>query len=266
MEVLGSAVFVLLVGASFAIFSRLGRRIYLLRSGTVKVEQFGGLDAFFVLSIVLYIGMNGWRSANSASARLLDSLDPGQLTFGILMYWSLVIGPILFSMIARDISVPQAFGLNRLNLVKILTWGLGLLIAALPLIAATSVLVSALMKVSPENDTQEIVKIFEHLSDPIKRIPLIFLAVVVAPLAEEFVFRGYIYGVLKKYFGPIASLVFTSTLFAVIHLHIPSLLPLFVLACVLTLSYELSGSLLVPMTMHALFNAITLVGVALGLK
>ena len=46
-----------------------------------------------------------------------------------------------------------------------------------------------------------------------------------------------------------------------LHLHLPSLLPLFLLACVLTLAYELSGSLLVPMAMHALFNAITLVGV-----
>jgi membrane protease YdiL (CAAX protease family) len=46
-----------------------------------------------------------------------------------------------------------------------------------------------------------------------------------------------------------------SAAFAVTHLHVPSLGPLFALAVGLGLSYELTGSLLVPITMHALFNA-----------
>jgi membrane protease YdiL (CAAX protease family) len=92
------------------------------------------------------------------------------------------------------------------------------------------------------------------------------LAIVIAPLAEEFFFRGFLYGVLKRYAGGLPALVFTAVAFALIHLHVPSLLPLFLLACVLTLAYELSGSLLVPMAMHSLFNAITLVGVFFASK
>jgi uncharacterized protein len=85
--------------------------------------------------------------------------------------------------------------------------------------------------------------------------------VVIAPISEEFVFRGFLYGVLKRYAGGISALFFCGLLFALIHMHIPSLVPLFVLGCVLTFAYELSGSLLVPMTMHALFNTLTLVQV-----
>jgi membrane protease YdiL (CAAX protease family) len=70
-----------------------------------------------------------------------------------------------------------------------------------------------------------------------------------------------LYGVLKRYAGGLPALIFSGVSFALIHLHVPSLLPLFLLACVLTFAYELSGSLLVPMAMHALFNSVTLVGV-----
>jgi len=67
--------------------------------------------------------------------------------------------------------------------------------------------------------------------------------------------------VLKRFAGALPALVFSALLFSSIHMHIPSLLPLFLLGCVLTLAYELSGSLLVPMAMHAIFNTLTLVQV-----
>jgi membrane protease YdiL (CAAX protease family) len=139
--------------------------------------------------------------------------------------------------------------------------GAGLLLSALPLIFASSAVVSSLMHVNSQKDSQPIMQLFERAGEPAKRIPIIILAIVIAPLAEEFFFRGFLYGVLKRYAGALPALVFTGVAFALIHLHVPSLLPLFLLACVLTLAYELSGSLLVPMAMHALFNAITLVGV-----
>ena len=40
------------------------------------------------------------------------------------------------------------------------------------------------------------------------------------------------------------------------------LLPLFVLGACLALAYEWSGSILVSMTMHALFNSLTLTALA----
>ena len=53
-----------------------------------------------------------------------------------------------------------------------------------------------------------------------------------------------------------------SVLFAAVHAHIPSAAPLFVLGGCLTLAYEWSGSILVSMTMHALFNSLTLTALA----
>jgi membrane protease YdiL (CAAX protease family) len=80
------------------------------------------------------------------------------------------------------------------------------------------------------------------------------LVVVVAPIAEEFIFRGLLYGVAKKFGGRIPALVATSVLFSAIHLNPVAMVPLFVLSVAFTLAYERTGSLWTPVVMHMIFN------------
>jgi hypothetical protein len=47
-------------------------------------------------------------------------------------------------------------------------------------------------------------------------------------------------------------------LFAVVHLHIGTLMPLTLLALIFCAVYELTGSLLLPMVLHGLFNGTSL--------
>ncbi|MEP7071991.1 MAG: CPBP family intramembrane glutamic endopeptidase, partial [Verrucomicrobiota bacterium] len=84
----------------------------------------------------------------------------------------------------------------------------------------------------------------------------------IAPMVEEFVFRFFLYGVLRRYAGRTLGVIISALLFAAVHAHLPSFGPLFVLGSCFTIAYEWSGSLLVPMTMHALFNALTLTALA----
>jgi membrane protease YdiL (CAAX protease family) len=103
---------------------------------------------------------------------------------------------------------------------------------------------------------------FSQSSTLEQRILIIVLAVSLAPLAEEFIFRFFIYGVVKHYCGRIVGIVVSALLFAAVHAHLPSFAPLFVLGACLAIAYEWSGSILVPMMMHTLFNAITLTALA----
>ncbi len=61
---------------------------------------------------------------------------------------------------------------------------------------------------------------------------------------------------------PRVGVVASALLFAAVHAHLPSFAPLFVLGICFTIAYEWSGSLLVSMTMHALFNALALTALA----
>jgi len=54
----------------------------------------------------------------------------------------------------------------------------------------------------------------------------------------------------------------SALLFAAVHAHAPSFAPLFVLGTCFAIAYEWSGSILVPMTMHAFFNSLTLTALA----
>lgn len=88
------------------------------------------------------------------------------------------------------------------------------------------------------------------------RIALGVAAVLLAPLAEEFLFRGVLYPAVKHAGFPRAALWGTSALFAIIHFNLVTLLPLFLFALVLVWLYEVSNSLLAPVAAHVTFNAL----------
>jgi hypothetical protein len=102
---------------------------------------------------------------------------------------------------------------------------------------------------------QDIANLFITTHSPAIVALLTVFAVVVAPVFEEVLFRGLAYPVLKQRFGTGRALLMVSAAFALIHFHLPSVVPLFALAIALALAYELTGSLLAAITMHALFNA-----------
>jgi membrane protease YdiL (CAAX protease family) len=251
----------LLVGVSGAVYFRIFRLIYVQNGGKVIASEFTRTDGYLALGCLALFALQCVQSLQGKGRALPATIDTGLLVVVQLGFWLFVIGTILASLLLRRMRPAELFGFDRLGFTKVFLWGAGLLLSALPLIFASSAVVSSLMHVNSQKDSQPIMQLFEQAGEPAKRIPIIILAIVIAPLAEEFFFRGFLYGVLKRYAGALPALVFTGVAFALIHLHVPSLLPLFLLACVLTLAYELSGSLLVPMAMHALFNAITLVGV-----
>ena len=91
------------------------------------------------------------------------------------------------------------------------------------------------------------------------RITLGAAAVLLAPPAEEILFRGVLYPAIKQAGFPRLALWVSTLLFAVVHWNAPTFVPLAVLALVLTALYERTDNLLAPITAHAVFNAVGLV-------
>ena len=111
-------------------------------------------------------------------------------------------------------------------------------------------------------DLQPLVRFFQGGSWR-ERAAVAVSAVVVAPVVEEVVFRGLIYGAAKRFGGAAGAAIFSSAFFAFIHGNVPALGPLFGLALCLVLAYEFTGSLLVPIAMHAWFNGLQLLAMVL---
>lgn len=106
---------------------------------------------------------------------------------------------------------------------------------------------------------QEGVLFYQETDEVFIRVLFAVSVVVIAPVVEEIVFRGYIYKVIKRYSGRVFAMLVSAVLFAVVHNTIPGFLPLAFLAVLLTISYEMKGSLWAPISIHALFNACTLI-------
>jgi membrane protease YdiL (CAAX protease family) len=80
-------------------------------------------------------------------------------------------------------------------------------------------------------------------------------AIVIAPVAEEFIFRGMLFPFIRQLGFPKLAWIGVSALFALIHANAPAFVALFVFALALTWLYERTDNLLAPITAHALFNA-----------
>jgi len=91
------------------------------------------------------------------------------------------------------------------------------------------------------------------------RITLGAAAILLAPVAEEILFRGILYPAVKQVGYPRIALWGAALLFAAVHANLVTFVPLTVLALVLTALYERTNNLLAPIIAHALFNALNFV-------
>jgi membrane protease YdiL (CAAX protease family) len=85
-----------------------------------------------------------------------------------------------------------------------------------------------------------------------------FLVCVVAPVAEELFFRGFLFGGLRRHGLVVAALV-SGTAFGLAHVAsspIGFIVPLAALGVILALLYERTGSLYPSMGLHALNNSV----------
>ncbi len=161
----------------------------------------------------------------------------------------------------RGRSVSKAFGLRRLTVPVIVIFSIlggvaSLLICLVMLGAASDNLMNSLFG---ELQAQEPVRVLQASDSDLHLVLSIFTACVVAPFVEEFLFRGYMYGVVKRFTNPLFSAVITGGLFAVVHGNLPALLPLWGFAILLAAAYEFTKCLWVSVGIHGLFNIANIV-------
>ena len=82
---------------------------------------------------------------------------------------------------------------------------------------------------------------------------------IIAPIFEELLFRGLIFGELKKITDVRLALVIQALIFGVFHLNIIQGTYAFLIGLVLGFLYYRSNSLLSPILMHITFNASTII-------
>ncbi len=157
----------------------------------------------------------------------------------------------------------RGLGLRLKTIPKDAALAFANLLAVWPLVLAMIVATTSVGKMLQGQDFempqhQELQLISESTAIPL-RVLIVFLAVVVAPLLEEMLFRGLFQTMIRSYLEqPWLAIVITSGIFASVHQNVTHWPALFMLAMGLGYAYEKSGSLWRPIFMHALFNGVAI--------
>lgn len=161
----------------------------------------------------------------------------------------------------RGRNLREVFGLERLGPRRVAGFAVVAMLVTYPVVylVTQGVNLFLLRDTLGDFETQDVVRIFSETKDAGLKLALVFSTCLVAPVVEETLFRGYFYPVVKRYTDRSFSALFTSTVFAVVHMNVLSLAPLLALAVCFTVAYEVTGCLWVPIAMHAIFNTVNVV-------
>jgi membrane protease YdiL (CAAX protease family) len=212
-----------------------------------------------------------WFGAVSMAVVLVQKLTPG------LQGWQKIFRDHLVMSIGAVVTMAammflahvhfarrlKGFGLNIRTIVKDFFMAIVNLLTTWPIMMAAitmTMFVAELIwgREYQMQQHQQLEMITEYPQLPL-RIMIVFVAVVIAPLLEEMLFRGFVQTTIRSFFNIRNSawpaIAASSVFFAIMHAdpgHWPAL---FVLGVCLGYSYEKSGSLFRPIFIHLFFNA-----------
>ncbi len=186
------------------------------------------------------------------------------LIIGVLAFQGSGLLWITFFLREQKVSWSTAFGFQspRRGWAVLLGLGGGLLVLPLALaLQQLSAILLQSLRIKPE--PQQSVQIFkETVAQAVptatsigEQIFFSLFVILLAPLAEEILFRGILYPTIKQAGFPRLALWTTSILFALSHFTVIAILPLTFFALVLVALYEATDNLLAPILAHSFFNA-----------
>jgi membrane protease YdiL (CAAX protease family) len=162
----------------------------------------------------------------------------------------------------------KTLGLSASKLTRSLAIGLVAAVVVVPIVHLSGGLTEFFWKlVGLEHPTAHpLLRAGDELADPMLRALIVISAIILAPAAEELLFRGHLQTAMVYSFDPRggwraqwASIVLTSGVFTIFHGELWMMPPIFLLSLLLGILYERTANLWVPIIVHALFNASSVV-------
>ena len=86
------------------------------------------------------------------------------------------------------------------------------------------------------------------------------VAVLVAPVVEELLFRGLLLPALQRWVGHTVSIVLSALFFAAGHIDLFVFLPMLAMGLVMGYLYDRTRSIAAPLTMHITYNLLVMLG------
>jgi len=182
----------------------------------------------------------------AASSQLLQAAMVYVLTLGIAI--------ALPKFILKQRTSLKDIGLQRMPYWK----DIGLaFIAVVPYLAISTGLVLLATNYLPGFNADQVQDVgFSKTMNQSGLLVAFITLVILAPVAEEALFRGYLYGKMRKSTSAVVAILLTSLGFAVVHGQINVGIDVFALSIILCLLRELTGSIWAGILLHMIKNAV----------
>lgn len=153
------------------------------------------------------------------------------------------------------------FGLSLNGLVGTLRHAVGWYVTAVPVLVGVLLLTMLVVRLSGwEPSPQPVFELLYAEERPAMVRYAMWMVMLLGPVAEECFFRGLAYTALKRRLGVGRAMTVSAFFFALLHIDPVGFVPIMVLGMLLTYLYEQTGSLVVPIVVHAAHNGL-MVGV-----
>jgi membrane protease YdiL (CAAX protease family) len=233
--------------------------LMMLGGALVAINKPWPLDSFMrrllVFLTLLYagLGLGAW-----AQHLLGTPADQSVLNMVVVTLCFQGAALVLISRFLREhqIGWGEAFGFASPGQGRALLLGVFVALIFLPIgwgLQMASAQVMTRIQITPV--AQQAVQLLQTAEVWPDRVCLGVVAILLAPAAEEMLFRGILYPAIKQAGFPRVALWGTALLFSATHHNAATFLPLALLAVALALLYEKTNSLLAPIAAHSLFNA-----------
>jgi hypothetical protein len=147
------------------------------------------------------------------------------------------------------------FQFNFLPLKDAIIQGIRGWLTIIPFVFLISLIMNSL--IDNQNGSNPLLEIVLNNNNYLSFILLFVTTTLLAPLFEEIIFRGILLPTLSRDFGIILGIIVSAFIFALAHLSLGEMPPLFVLGIGLGITRIASGSLLSSVIMHSLWNGLT---------
>lgn len=178
----------------------------------------------------------------------------GQLVANVTIY-ALGVLFVLLPLIVRKKGkgIAALLGLDRAPTLAGLVWAL----SAFAIYFWVTIVVGILMSFVPGFDAEQAQDVgFEDVTTTAEYLMAFIGLVVLPPIFEEVLFRGYLFGRLRRHVGFWVTTIVTSVAFGLVHGQWNVGVDTFVLSIFLCFLREYTGSLWAPMLLHAFKNGL----------
>lgn len=181
-------------------------------------------------------------------------------TLAVFLTLLLGFGVSIFVLLKILPKLHKKFRTNReeLGLLGLPTWT-DILLSPLAFVASTilALILTAIFSLLPQFNPQEAQNLgINQLLTPIDRLLGFVGLVIIPPIAEEIIFRGWIYGKLRSRLSLPPAMLLTSLLFAIMHGQLNVGVAVFAMSAVACFLREITGTIYAPILLHMLKNGI----------